>query len=262
MRGYTPGYTDLADRLMRRRSAESHAWLVAPRLREGAHVLDCGCGPGTITLDLARLAPRGRVVGLDIAADQLERARTRAREEGVDVELVQGDVRRLPFPDATFDVSFANAVLEHLAEPAAAVAELVRVTRPGGVVAASSPDFSGLLLAPPDPAAEAAIAAYEAIQRANGGDLRRGRRIGRMLVEAGLADVEVDARFEVYESSALIADYLAERLEASPAVDAGSEAALTAPRAEHHAGALRRWAAQAGSAFCQPWVAALGVVGA
>jgi SAM-dependent methyltransferase len=89
-------------------------------------LLEAGCGTGLL---LGRFAARAdRAVGLDLSAGMLSRARGR----GLDV--VQGDLRHLPFADASFDVTCAFKVLAHVPERDAAVAELARVTRPGGTL--------------------------------------------------------------------------------------------------------------------------------
>jgi ubiquinone/menaquinone biosynthesis C-methylase UbiE len=106
-----------------------------PHLRPGMRLLDCGCGPGAITVDLAATLAPGDVVGIDIRADALAQARQRAHERGLtNVAFQVADVYRLPFPDATFDAAWTCAVLQHLADPITALAEIRRVLKPGGVV--------------------------------------------------------------------------------------------------------------------------------
>ena len=106
--------------------------------RGGRRALDVGCGPGRLLL---HLAPRfHELVGLDLSAAMLERARAHARAAGQDhVRLVQGDAHRLPFADASFDLVTSALVVFLLDEPAAAVAEMARVTVPGGRVAVLVP---------------------------------------------------------------------------------------------------------------------------
>jgi len=256
--GYTPGYTDLADRLMRRRRLESHAPALRPHLRPGRTVLDCGCGAGSITADLARVTGPGTVVGVDRSEEQLARARERTPEGAV--RYVRADAAALPFPDDAFDVAFGHALLEHVPDPGRVLAEIARVVAPGGVVVVASPDFSGLMLCPPDEGAAEAVARYADIQRGNGGNLHLGGRLGDLALAVGLLEVSVDARYEVYEDSRLIADYLAERLEASPQLDVGRDWRLEPEEAARHSGALSAWARRPASAFCQAWVTATGRV--
>ena len=129
----------------RRGAADSAAYLLA-HLSAGMDLLDVGCGPASITADLAERVTPGRVVGLDAAAGALEAARATLSERGLSeqVEVTSGDVMALPFEDASFDVVHAHQVLQHLADPVGALAEMRRVTRPGGIVAV--PDAGSRLL--------------------------------------------------------------------------------------------------------------------
>jgi SAM-dependent methyltransferase len=105
--------------------------------------LDVACGPGLVVCALARAVRHA--TGLDVTPAMLERARTLARERRLEnVAWVRGEVDRLPFPDATFSVVTSRFAFHHLTEPAAALAEMRRMCRPGGRVVlmdlAASPD--------------------------------------------------------------------------------------------------------------------------
>jgi SAM-dependent methyltransferase len=111
--------------------------------RPGAVLLDAGCGGGEDVAALARLvAPDGRVVGVDVSEAALERAGA-ATAGLAGVELRRADVAALPFPDATFDGVRVDRTLHHVERPEAAVAELVRVTRPGGAIVVSEAPLRG-----------------------------------------------------------------------------------------------------------------------
>src|SRR5262245_10841488 len=117
-----------------RRTGAVTAFL-APHLRAGMRLLDCGCGPGSITVDLARSVAPGEAIGLDLGADALAQGRALARERGIaNVTFETASVYQLPYPDGAFDVAFACAVLQHLAAPLAALGEMRRVLKPGGVI--------------------------------------------------------------------------------------------------------------------------------
>ena len=117
-----------------RRTGEVASFL-APHLRAGMRLIDCGCGPGSITIDLARIVAPGEVVGIDRRQASLSDARTFARERGVaNVAFEVANVYQLPFPDRSFDAAFACALLQHLAAPLAALKEMRRVLKPGGVI--------------------------------------------------------------------------------------------------------------------------------
>ena len=106
-----------------------------PYLRAGMRLIDCGCGPGSITVDLAQAVAPGEAIGIDIRELALTRARVLARERGIaNVMFQAASVYRLPYADGSFDAAFACAVLQHLAAPVAALEEIRRVLKPGGVI--------------------------------------------------------------------------------------------------------------------------------
>src|SRR5690349_24211174 len=121
---YTHGHADAVLQSHRWRTVENSAAYLAPRLRPGLDVLDVGCGPGTITVDLARRIAPGRVVGLDVAAAPLAEARELAERSGVDVAFEVGDVYALAAADDSYDVVHAHQVLQHLTDPVAALREM------------------------------------------------------------------------------------------------------------------------------------------
>ena len=103
-------------------------------LREGMDVLDLGCGTGTLTLMLALNTPGAHIVGVDADPDALERARTKAKEAGATLELIEARAGSLPFDDASFDRVVSSLVFHHLTHDGkcAALAEARRVLRAGG----------------------------------------------------------------------------------------------------------------------------------
>ena len=127
---YTHGHHESVLRSHRWRTVENSAAYLVPALERGQRVLDVGCGPGTITVDLAARVAPGEVVGLDASAAVLELARAAADEAGVaNVSFRTGDATALPFEDGSFDVVHAHQVLQHLSDPVAALREMRRVTR-------------------------------------------------------------------------------------------------------------------------------------
>lgn len=127
---YTPGYTANASDFMAQRRAGTHAAFFTPRLRPGMRLLDCGCGPGTLTVDLAEIIAPGEAVGVDREAAQLEAARGLAQQRRINARFEAATVYELPFPDRYFDAVFSHALFEHLREPLRALAEIKRVLKP------------------------------------------------------------------------------------------------------------------------------------
>ena len=117
-----------------RRTVEVAAFFI-PHLHPGMTLIDCGCGPGSITADLAKMVAPGQAVGIDLRENALTQGRTLAQQRGVaNLEFQAASVYRLPFVDASFDAAFTCAVLQHLSAPVAALREIRRVLKPGGVI--------------------------------------------------------------------------------------------------------------------------------
>ncbi len=111
------------------------AEFLRPHLRPGKRLIDCGCGPGSITLDLAQVVMPGEVIGVDLREEALTHGRKLAQERGLsNVTFQVANLYQLPFPDLSFDAAFACAVLQHLATPLEALTEIRRVLKPGGVM--------------------------------------------------------------------------------------------------------------------------------
>lgn len=243
---YTPGYTQNASDFMAQRSAQTHAAFLLPHLHASLRLLDCGCGPGSVTCDFARILSAGRVTGVDREESQVERARNRAASQELQNATFQvGSIYELPFPESSFDVVFAHAVFEHLSSPAAALAELHRVLTPGGLIALRSPDWGGFIVAPDTDGLDSAIHRYMEIQTANGGDVHIGRKFPGLLRSAGFQSLTFSATYECYQSPPFIGEYLALRLAASGAQD--------------EAAALREWSRHPDAVFAQAWCEIIGV---
>ncbi len=189
---YTHGHHESVLRSHRWRTAENSAGYLLPHLTSGARLLDVGCGPGTITADLAgRVA---RVTALEVTADALDLARAEiTRRGGTNVDFAVGDVHALDFPDDTFDVVHAHQVLQHLGDPVAALREMRRVTRPGGIVAVRDGDYAAFTWWPEVPALDEWLDLYERVARGNGGEPDAGRRLLSWAHAAGFTDVAPSA---------------------------------------------------------------------
>lgn len=233
-------------RRMVRRSAEKQAAFLLPYLRPGMSLLDCGCGPGSITLGLAKVVAPGAVVGVDIDPGEVERAKQLAAEQGIgNVQFETGNVYELPFADASFDAAFSNALLDHLRDPVAALREMRRVLKANGVLGVRTADRDGYLFVPPDPLLEKDSAQGEQWKKDQGVSVRIGKNIRAMLREAGFAHTAASASYDCYGTTeevrataeAMVAGLLADR----PGAQTGDARRPDRAEVEAIAAAYRAW---------------------
>lgn len=178
------------------REAARVAAFLLPHLRSGMSLLDCGCGPGAITLGLAEAAAPGRVIGIDLEPGMVSRANESAREQRVkNVEFQVADVGDLPFPGNSFDVVFTSAMLEHLADPEHALEQMNRVLTPGGLIGAICTDWGEPLISPSNQAVSRFFELFERGFNYQGGSLNRGRHLRSMMVQVGFDVIEFSASF-------------------------------------------------------------------
>ena len=191
------------DRL-RRQSGElrGHSALLLDRvgIARGWRAIDLGCGPsGILDLLADRVGPASRVVGLDFEPANVALAREFAAERGLaNVEVMQGDAHRTGFPSASYDLVHARTLLINIPDPAAVVAEMVRLARPGGWVAVLEPDGGGSMCYPPHPAWDRLTQIFLSAQQVDGADTFIGRRLPELFRQAGLVDIGVEAKADIY----------------------------------------------------------------
>jgi SAM-dependent methyltransferase len=158
----------------------------------GSLVLEAGCGVGAQTVTLAQRSPQAQFVSIDVEAESVAAAARRVRAAGVsNVELRREDIFDLPFQAASFDHVFVCFVLEHLAQPVAALEILKGLIRPGGTITVIEGDHGSTYFHPDSAAAHEAIQCQVELQRAAGGDSNIGRQVYPLLVEAGYEAVRV-----------------------------------------------------------------------
>ncbi len=191
---YTHGHHESVLRSHRWRTAENSAAYLLPELRPGLALLDVGCGPGTLTADLAQRVAPGPVTGVDQVEDILAEARREADARGVTgVRFATADALALDFPDDSFDVVHAHQLLQHLGDPVGALREMRRVCRPGGLVAVRDADMTAMTFHPRSPGMDAWLRLYERVASANGGEPAAGRRLHAWARQAGFTDVTPSA---------------------------------------------------------------------
>jgi ubiquinone/menaquinone biosynthesis C-methylase UbiE len=197
---YALGSSDAETNRLLRQAEELAAYSAAlidrAGLRPGQSAISLGCGPrGTLDLLADRTSPGGRVVGLDADPAHTAMAAEFAAARGLTgVEIMTADARHTGLPTGSFDLVYARALLINVPEPAEVVAEMARLAKPGGWVLSLEPDDGHLLCYPPHPAYDRFAAIFHAAGTRNGADTMIGRRVPELLRQAGLTDIEVDAR--------------------------------------------------------------------
>ena len=252
---YIHGHSDSVLRSHRWRTTENSAGYLLPHLADGLRLLDVGCGPGTLTVDLARrVAPSGEVVGVDISDSVVAEATAHAAEAGVaNVTFRAGDFRGIGLAERSFDVVHAHQVLQHLRDPVGALAAMAGLARAGGIVAARDADYGAFLWTPADSRLDRWREIYTAVSRRIGVAADAGRWLLRWALDAGLDDVAYTTSTWTFASPADRAwwgDLWAERTVASSLADQALEYGV-ADKAELEAVAAgwRDWAARPDGTF-------------
>ncbi len=169
---------------------------------DGCTVLEAGCGTGAQTVAIARRSAGARIVAVDVSEASLVKAQTRVSAAGLgNVEFRRADLVALPFAPASFDHVFLCFVLEHLPDPAATLAGLRPLLRPGGTITVIEGDHGSTYFHPESEAARAAIACQVELQRRAGGDAMIGRRLHPLLAGADFEAVRVSPRMVYVDAS-------------------------------------------------------------
>ncbi|MCU1442287.1 MAG: hypothetical protein JWQ59_437 [Cryobacterium sp.] len=200
---YTHGHHESVLRSHTWRTVQNSAAYLIPELRAGLTLLDVGCGPGTITVDLARRLAPGHVVGVDASAEIVKQAAALAQDEAVHNATFQpGDVYALDFPDDSFDIVHTHQVLQHVANPIAAIREIRRVLKPGGLFAARDVDYGGVAWYPELPGLATWMTIYRDVHFWNGGTPDAGRALKAWARLAGFSSVTSSASIWCFASDA------------------------------------------------------------
>jgi ubiquinone/menaquinone biosynthesis C-methylase UbiE len=189
------------------RAASVYADFLLPHLSDRTDLVDVGCGDGELTVDLA---PSVRwVVGVDVDEHDVADARARAVQEGVDNATFEtGDAYALGLADEVADAVLGHSVLEALEDPVAALAEMRRVLRPGGVVAVASVEYDGLILAGPhEDLLRRFYAIREQLWLREGADPYLGRHLRGLLARSGFTDIEATAKTFAYGTTDLVTTF-------------------------------------------------------
>ncbi|KAJ5756696.1 hypothetical protein N7533_006239 [Penicillium manginii] len=187
---YSHGHHASVIRNHSQRTAKNSMAFLLPHLKPSMKILDLGCGPGSITTDLAEYVPEGHVVGLDRAVI-LDQARELASSRGVtNIEFIDGDANELPFESGTFDVCCCHQLLQHVGNPILVLEEMRRVVKPGGIIAAREADYSVFSWYPESRGLSEWQELYDRVARHNGGEPNAGKFLHVWARKAGLSEIQ------------------------------------------------------------------------
>jgi ubiquinone/menaquinone biosynthesis C-methylase UbiE len=194
---YTLGYGKGAMQWMTSRTAEDYAAFFLPYLKPGMRILDCGCGPGSVTIGFASRVAPGEAIGVAREIGQTTTVAENAKLRGIEnLRFEQGDIYRLGYTDESFDAVFGSAVLGSIADAGRVVKEMMRVLKPGGIIGLKEFDHGGDIIYPQTPVIEKSIELYHRLRAKNGHEPYAGRRLKEYLSEQGSRVDHVRAYFD------------------------------------------------------------------
>ena len=205
---YTMGYSEEFLQLLDRRNAGNSAAYLLPLLEPGMKLLDLGCGPGTITMGLAEAVSPGEVHGIDMEESQIALAQAAAEASNHTNAIFHvGNALSLPFEDESFDVVHAHAVIMHIPDTRAALAEARRVLKPGGILATRDLIAESSFIEPGSDGLREAWATFTNLMQGNGAHPEIGKEMKGIVLGAGFSDVRCSASFDSYGTPADLAFY-------------------------------------------------------
>lgn len=246
---YTHGHQSVVVNQHARRTADDCARFARHVIRADSRILDVGCGPGSITVGLARWVPDGTVTAIEPGGDILDTARAAVAEAGLEnVAVEDASVYELPYEDDSFDLAYAHQVLQHLTDPVLALTEMKRVVKPGGHVAVRDSDYYTMSASPVYEEIERWRDVYRKVARHNDAEPDAGRYLFAWCRQAGLTNVTMTASVWNYyepETRRNWGESWADRcLTSSFGHQAIEYGYATRAEMEEIAAGLRRWAAE------------------
>ena len=203
---YTMGFSDEFLETFRRYTVESHARHLLPYLRPGLRVLDFGCGPGTISVGLAKAVSPGEMHGVDMEESQVDLARKAATASGLDNAIFHvADVFDMPFQDGFFDVAHCHNVLMHVPDTAGVLAEVKRLLKPGGIISCREMISESSFTQPDFGVIRKAWNSFEDLLAADDGHPQMGKELKNHALEAGFTNIRVTGSFDMYSTPADVA---------------------------------------------------------
>ena len=203
---YTMGYSEVILETQLRATAETSAAFLLPDLRPGLRLLDFGCGPGTISVGLAKAVAPGEMHGVDMDEAQIAMARSITASQGQNNAIFHvGDITDLEFEDNFFDVAHCRSVLMHVPDTAAVLSEVKRVLKPGGIIACREMICESAFTYPEFGIMRRSWDMFEDLVVADDGHPQMGKELKGRIFEAGFADIRMSASYSLYSSPEAIA---------------------------------------------------------
>ncbi len=246
------------------RTAEVQARFFLPYLRPGMHLVDCGCGTGSITVGLAEAVSPGEVTGIEISSSDVDLARERGKQGGhTNLRFEVADVYELPFPNESVDATFFHAIVGHLNDPVRVLREAHRVLKPGGVVGLRQREGSLDIVTGPfaEPIGQQILGTLVGDNQF-GRDLHVGLHLSELVLEAGFGRVEQTASYECFSTPESIRSHAAmliTRFSQPEFVDRVINRGLTDRRSvEEMVANLKVWREHPASSLSWAWCEAVG----
>jgi SAM-dependent methyltransferase len=237
-----------------KRTAEREAHFFLPLLNPGMRLLDVGCGPGSITVGLARRVFPGETVGIDASPQVIETARSLADDAGAKLRFEVANIYEPAFPAASFDAVFAHQVMQHLRQPVAALRRIHALLKPGGVAGVRDVDWGSTTFYPENAGMRRFLALYYELARRNGGEPNAGRHLPHWFREAGFTATRVTTSTMSFTDAVATKEWgetYAERTLHSAVAEKALEFALaTRSELEEIAAAWRAWSMHPDAFYC------------
>lgn len=254
---YVHGHHESVLRSHTWRTIENSAKYFEQHLAEDVDLLDVGCGPGTITLDFAKRLPKGSVVGIDVSDEIITKAQAEAKVYQLgNCTFTSGDTYRLDFEDNSFDIVHAHQLLQHLTDPVAAIKEMRRVVRPGGIVAIRDADYGGMIWAPMDPKLTEWMDLYQQMTEKNNVVANAGRYLFSWASQIPFSSIEASSStwtFSTPDTREWWGGLWAERIQKSTFSEQVLEHCLADQNLlDDLSSAFKRWAVQPDGFFLVP----------
>ncbi len=194
---YSGGYAKHTLNEFSKRSLEREGAFFKDYIKTGQTILDVGCGPGSLSLQLAKkVGPQGFVHAIDVQSEQFP------SKHAENIHFQQASIYELPFATGTFDAILAHAVLYHLPDQHTALLELKRILKPAGILGIRDAEFGGDVCFPEVKDLEFAWTVVEACFNTAGSDIYFGRKQASSLLKAGFEIVTLSASYDIFCNSA------------------------------------------------------------